>query len=79
MAKSVFENLQVVQEAEALADAVWTMVAGREPFAKRTVGSQLVRAADSVGANIVEGVGRVSRADNARFVRIAQGSLYEVK
>ena len=79
MVRSRFEDLLVFQEAEALADEVWEVVRAWEPFAKRTVGGQLARAADSVGANIAEGVGRQSRADTARFVRIAQGSLFEVK
>ena len=41
---------------------------GWEPFAKNTIGTQLVRAADSIGANIAEGYGRGSFADNKRFV-----------
>jgi four helix bundle protein len=35
--------------------------------------------ADSVGANIKEGVGRGSSLDNQRLGRIARGSLYETQ
>jgi four helix bundle protein len=43
------------------------------------VGKQLIKSADSIGANIAEGTGRGSYADNRRFARIARGSLFEVK
>jgi four helix bundle protein len=77
MGRTAFENLKVYQLAEGLADEVWNIVMKWEPFAKRTIGGQLVRAADSVGANIAEGVGRRAFQDNRRFVRIARGSLNE--
>ena len=35
------------------------------------MGKQIVRSADSVGANIAEGHGRYSCQDNQRFVKIA--------
>ena len=79
MAKSEFENLRVYQLAEDLADRVWNIVIKWNWFAKSTVGNQLVRAADSIGANIAEGNGRRDTKDNRRFVRIAWGSLNETQ
>lgn len=78
MARSDFERLEVYKLAERLADAVWAVVRRWSAFDRDTVGKQLVKAADSVGANIAEGVGRGTYNDNRRFVRIGRGSLYEV-
>ena len=77
MARTQFENLEVYKLSETLADRVWDLVAGWESFARFSVGSQLVRAADSIGCNIAEGSGRGSFKDNRRFVRSARGSLNE--
>jgi four helix bundle protein len=79
MARSEFENLRVYQLAEQLADEIWDIVIELDPFAKDTIGKQLVKAADSIGANIAEGSGRGSYQDNRRFVRIARGSLKETQ
>jgi four helix bundle protein len=73
------EELRVYQPAEAVADAVWDVVSTWESFARDRVGRQLVRAADGIGANIAEGFGRGSFADNKRVVRIARGSLCETR
>lgn len=77
MARTHFEKLRVYLLAEKLSDAVWAIVRHWPEFDRKTVGSQLVRAADSIGANIAEGSGRGTFADNGRFVRMARGSLYE--
>ncbi len=74
-----FEDLQVYRLAERLANEVWHAVRKWERLAQDTLGKQLIRAADSVGANIAEGYGRGSYQDNRRFVRIARGSLYEAR
>ncbi len=79
MARSNFETLAVYRLSEKLADEVWTMVSEWTPLPRDTVGKQLIRAADSIGANIAEGVGRGSFQDNRRFIRIARGSLNETK
>ena len=79
MVKTNFTDLRAYRLAEEVADHVWDVVAKWDGFAKRTVGAQIVRAADSIGANIAEGVGRGSFKDNRRFVKIARASLCEVK
>ncbi len=79
MARTNFENLRVYNLSEQLADQIWDIVVGWEYFAKDTVGKQIVRSADSIGANIAEGEGRGSFQDNRRFCRIARGSLQETQ
>ena len=79
MARTGFENLRVYHLAEELADLVWEVVIKWDRLAKDTIGKQFIRSADSIGANIAEGTGRGSFADNRRFAKIARGSLFEVK
>ncbi len=80
MAKTTgFENLQVYQLSEKLCDRVWDIVQSWGDLAQKTVGRQLIRAADSIGANIAEGAGRGSFQDNRRFIRIGRGSLNETR
>jgi four helix bundle protein len=79
MARTNFESLRVYRLSEQLADLIWEIVLEWNALARDTVGKQLVRAADSVGANIAEGTGRGTYIDNRRFVRIARGSLNETK
>ena len=79
MARTGFEYLRVYQLAEEITDLVWEVVLKWGSFPKSTIGKQLVNSADSIGANIAEGTGRSSFADNRRFAKIARGSLFEVK
>jgi four helix bundle protein len=77
MSKVAYETLEVYQLAFDLAQRVYVLVRPWDPFDRETVGKQLVRAADSVGANIAEGFGRGNGADHKRFLRIARGSASE--
>ena len=79
MAKTNFESLRVYQLSENLADQIWYIVLKWNVLARDTVGKQMIRAADSIGANISEGTGRGTFVDNRRFVRIARGSLNETQ
>ncbi|QIR35342.1 four helix bundle protein [Tolypothrix sp. PCC 7910] len=74
-----FQDLQVYQLSERLADDIWKIVDEWDLFDKETVGKQIVRSADSIGANIAEGSGRGSFQDNKRFIKIARGSLNETQ
>lgn len=72
-------ELPIFISADGLCDKVWSMVAKWDYFAKKTIGDQIVRSADSVAANITEGYGRYHFYDYITFLYYARGSLYETK
>ena len=77
--KSRLEDLEVYKISLEICDKIWNHVILWDNFSRNNIGGQLLRAIDSVGANISEGYGRGSKIDNARFVKIARGSLFETK
>ena len=79
MSRSNFENLRVYQLSEEIADAIWEITVRWDSFDRDTIGKQIVKSADSVGANIAEGCGRFGIQDNKRFGFYARGSLNETK
>jgi four helix bundle protein len=74
-----FEELRVLHAAEAVAEGIWRTVVHWETFARDTVGKQLARAADSIGANIAEAYGRYHYGEKLQFLYYARGSLFETK
>lgn len=73
MVRTRFEDLRIYPLAEELSELAWNMVLKWERFPRETIGRQVVDCADSIGANIAEGAGRGTFADNRRFARIARG------
>jgi len=73
------ESKRVYQRAEVVSDRVWELVVNWEWFAKKTLGSQLARAADSIGANIAESAGRFHPGEVRNFLYYARGSLLETR
>ena len=79
MSQTKFQKLDVYKLAEKLADEIWNIVIKWDALPKDTVCKQIIRSADSIGANLAEGDGRGSYQDHRRFIKIARGSLYETK
>jgi len=73
------EELQVYKLSMQIGEDVWNIVMEWDDFAKDTIGKQLVRAIDSVAANLSEGFGRYHFKDKNRFSYYSRGSLYESK
>ncbi|MBB3054966.1 four helix bundle protein [Mucilaginibacter gotjawali] len=73
------EDLEVYQLAESFSDEIWFIVSEWDYFAKDTVGKQIVRSADSIGANIAEGYGRYHYKENKNFCYFSRGSIVETK
>lgn len=74
------DDLEVYKRAFALSDLVWSEVSNwKDFFLKDTLGKQLVRAADSIDANIAEGYGRFHYKENKNFCYYSRGSLLETK
>jgi four helix bundle protein len=75
MEKTNFVYLRIYKLSEKLADEIWRIVISWNLFARNTVGVQIVKAADSIGANIAEGSGRGSDPELRRFLRISRFAL----
>lgn len=79
MAHLALEQTRVYLDAVEFAELIWNNVATWNQFARDTMGKQLVRAADSIGANIAESYGRYHFSERINFLYYARGSLHESK
>ncbi|MEQ1945853.1 MAG: four helix bundle protein [Bryobacteraceae bacterium] len=74
-----FQDLVVWQKAHLFVLAVYRLSSDFPKSETYGLASQLRRAAVSVPANIAEGFKRAGRADKARMLNIAEGSLEECR
>lgn len=71
------EETAIYKLAEGVADMIWDIAIRWDKFAKDSVGLQIVRSADSIGANLAESGGRFHPADVVNFLYHSRGSLRE--
>jgi four helix bundle protein len=76
---SNFNDLVAYRLSVALAADVYAAVARWPAFDRRTIGEQLVKSVDAVGANIAESTGRRTITDRRRVLIIARGELHETE
>jgi four helix bundle protein len=74
-----FRDLIVWQRAKQLARASETLCEKLPQRVRPWLGDQILRASFSITGNIAEGRGRLSKAENVRFLLIARGSLNELE
>lgn len=73
------DDLRIYQEACDFADIIWNICMAWDYFAKKSIGLQLIRSADSISANIAEGYGRYCYKENLIFCYYARGSFERSK
>jgi len=73
------EEIAAYKRSFGLSNYVWGIVNKWGYFEKHAIGKQLVRAVDSISANIAEGFNRYHRKDKSHFYYYALGSMGESK
>jgi four helix bundle protein len=76
---SRFRQLAAYQLAAALSDELHAALARWPELDRRGHGGQLLRAIDSVGANIAESSGRWHTPEKRQLLIVARGSLLETE
>ncbi len=73
------DDLKVYNLSMEVGERVWNIVMKWQYFEKDTIWKQLVRAVDSIAANLSEGFGRYHFKEKKNFSYYSRGSLYETK
>lgn len=77
--RSEFRDLAAYQRSVAVGRDLRREIRRWSAFDRWSIGIQLIRAIDSVGANIAEASGRLHALDRRRFLLNARGSLREAE
>jgi len=72
-------SLEIYQTSLVLSEKAWDVYLSLPKEFRFDMGSQFLRAIDSIGANIAEGYGRFHYKDKIKFYYNARGSLWEAK
>ena len=72
-------ELDVYKLSEELSDMIWYDFNFWDKKVQNTIGYQIIRASDSIAANIAEGYGRFTPPDRKKFYLYSRGSLEETK
>ena len=72
-------KLEIYKISLKLSDSVWKVYKNLPNNLKYSIGDQVLRSVDSIGANIAEGYGRYHYKDSVKFYYNARGSLWESK
>ncbi len=72
-------ELDVYKLSEELSDLIWYDFDFWDKKVQNTIGYQIIRASDSIAANIAEGYGRFTPPDRKKFYLYSRGSLEETK
>ena len=73
-----YQNLRVYQQAQALFPIIYKLVRKWPEKDQRELGSQIIRAANSVHSNIAEGYGRNSAKEFKRYLGNSLASCDEI-
>jgi four helix bundle protein len=73
------EDFRAYNLAMELGEDVWKTVQNWDKFSRWAIGLQFVEAADSIAANLSEGLGRYHYREAKNFSYYSRGSLFETK
>ena len=73
------DDLEIYQIAMEIGDVIWDKVESWAWFGKQTLGSQIVRSADSIAGNIAEGYGRYFFKERTQFIYYCRGHFWKPK